>query len=153
MAESISLVGNDVIKLNGRIFNDFADGDVAKLTYPNDLANVKTGKNGNSIVSFKNDGRQADFEIRVLLGSSDDKFLNNLFALFKNDPSAFSLLTGEFTKNVGDGSGNVTAVTYIISGGVPVKLPEPTDNADGDTEQAIAKYLIKFCNTSRSIGN
>jgi hypothetical protein len=83
MSESISLVGSDVLKLNGRIFNDFADGDVAKLTYPNDLANVKTGKNGNSIVSFKNDGRQADFEVRVLLGSSDDKFLNNLFALFK----------------------------------------------------------------------
>lgn len=151
--EIISLVGNDVIKLNDRIFSDFADGDVAKLTYPNDLANVKTGKNGNSIVSFKNDGRQADFTIRPLLGSSDDKFLNKLFNLFKNDPSAFSLITGEFTKMVGDGSGNVTAVTYILSGGTPIKFPEPTDNADGDTEQAVAQYGLKFCNTSRSIGN
>ena len=96
---SISLVGKDVVKINGRILNDFADGDVANLTFPNDLFNVKTGKNGNTIYAFKNDGRQCDFVLRILLGSSDDKFLNNLKSLMKNDPSAFSLLDAEFIKN------------------------------------------------------
>jgi hypothetical protein len=153
MSEIVSLCGNDVLKLNGRIFSDFIDGDVAQLVYPNDLAVVKTGKKGNSIVSFKNDGRQVDLTLRIAAGSADDKFLNNLLALFKNDPAAFSMLTGEFTKNVGDGAGNVTAITYILSAGVPTKQPGTVDNADGNTEQAVAVYGFKFTNGNRSIGN
>lgn len=151
--ETVTLTGNDVVKINGRILSDFNDGDVAALTYPNDLAVVKTGKNGNSIIAFKNDGRQADFNLRVSLGSADDKFLNNLSALFKNNPAAFSLISGEFTKYVGHGDGRVTAITYILSAGVPVKLPGGTDNADGNTDQAIAVYAFKFTNAARSIGN
>jgi hypothetical protein len=153
MSQVVAITGNDTVKINGRIFSDFIDGDVVHLVYPNDLAVVKTGKNGNSVISFKNDGRQADVTMRVLLGSSDDKFLNNIVALFKNDPSAFAMLSGEFTKNIGDGNGNITAVTYILSGGVPTKQPEATDNADGNTEQAIAVYSFKFTNAPRSIGN
>ena len=44
MAKSCSLTGSDVVKINNRIFNDLADGDAATLSYPNDLAVVKTGK-------------------------------------------------------------------------------------------------------------
>ena len=153
MSEIVSLCGNDVLKLNGRILSDFMDGDVAQLVYPNDLAVVKTGKNGNSIVAFKNDGRQVDLTLRIAAGSADDKFLNNLLALFKNDAAAFSMLTGEFTKNVGDGAGNITAITYILSAGVPTKQPGTVDNADGNTEQAVVVYGFKFTNGNRSIGN
>lgn len=153
MGQVVALVGNDTIKINGRILSDFQDGDVAHLVYPNDLAVVKTGKNGNSIVAFKNDGRQADFTLRIALGSSDDKFLNNLIALFKNNPAAFALIQGEFTKNIGDGGGNIKAITYVLSGGVPTKQPEAVDNADGSTEQAVAVYSFKFTNAPRSIGN
>ena len=148
-----SLTGRDTIKVNGRILNDFADGDCAHLTFPNDLATIKTGKNGNSIIAFKNDGRQADLSLRVLRSSSDDKFLNGLFAAFKNDPSSFVLITGEFTKNVGDGNGAITADTYILSGGVPGRQPEVVDNADGTTDQALAVYTFKFTNAPRAIGN
>ena len=153
MSEIVSLCGNDVLKLNGRIFSDFMDGDVAQIVYPNDLAVVKTGKNGNSIVAFKNDGRQVDLTLRIAAGSADDKFLNNLLALFKNDAAAFSMLTGEFTKNVGDGAGKVTAITYILSAGVPTKQPGTVDNSDGNTEQAVVVYGFKFTNANRSIGN
>lgn len=149
---TITLTGKDVVKINGRILNDFAEGDVAALTFPNDMVTIKTGKNGNSIYAFKNDGRQVDFALRVLVGSSDDKFLNNLAALMKNDPAAFVLIAGEFVKNAGNGAGAITAVTYILAGGVISKGVEATDNADGTTDQAVAVYHMKFSNGDRSIG-
>lgn len=152
MSQIIALTGSDVVKINDRIMSAFPDGDVAHLTYPNDLAQVKTGKNGNSIISFRNDGRQADVTLRLVMGSADDKFLNNLLALLKNDPAAFVMLSGEFTKMVGDGQGKVTAITYILSGGIFSKQVEAVDNADGNTEQAVAVYTMKFTNAPRSIG-
>jgi hypothetical protein len=148
---TVSLTGKDVVKINGRILNDFGDGDCAHITYPNDLATIKSGKNGNSIIAFKNDGRQAELSLRVLRGSGDDKFLNNIVALFKNDPSAFVLISGEMTKNVGDGAGGITADTYILGAGVPRKQPEVVDNADGTTDQALAVYGFAFCNAPRSM--
>ena len=149
---TVSLTGKDTVKINGRIMIDFGDGDNAHLTFPNDLAVIKTGKNGNSIISFKNDGRNCELTLRVLRGSADDKFLNNLVALFKNDPAAFALVAGEFVKNIGDGTGAIIADTYIASAGVPKKQPEMLDNADGNTEQAQAMYTFAFCNGDRAIG-
>lgn len=147
-----SLSGKDTIKINGRILNDFGDGDTAVLNYPNDLFTIKTGKNGNSIYAFNASGRQCEVTLRVLRGGADDKFLNNLLALCLNDPAAFSLLQGEFTKNVGDGQGNTISDTYIMSGGVFRKPVEVKENVDGDTEQALAIYSFIFSNAPRSIG-
>ena len=153
MSEIVALTGNDVTKINDRIFSGFADGDCVKITYPNDLVIVKTGKNGNSLYGFKNDGRQVDVTLRVVLGSADDKFLNNINSLMKNDFAAFTLMTGEFTKRVGDGNGNITAVTYILSGGVISHQPEAVENADGNTDQSLVVWSLKFSNAPRSIGN
>lgn len=149
---TVSLTGKDVIKINGRLLNDLADGDCAALTFPNDIAVVKTGKNGNSIYAFKYDGNVCEVTLRVLRGSSDDKFLNNILALFKNDPAVFSLLQGEFSKQVGDGAGNLIADTYVLSGGIFKKQTEVKENAEGDTEQAVAIYTLTFSNAPRSIG-
>lgn len=147
-----SLTGKDTIKINGRILNDLADGDCAVLTFPNDLTAIKTGKGGNSVYAFNYSGNQAEVSLRVLRGSSDDKFLNNLLALLKNDPAAFSLMQGEFTKNIGDGAGAINNDTYIMSGGIFKKQPEVKENAEGDTEQAIAIYNMIFSNAPRTIG-
>ena len=149
---TVSLTGKDVIKINGRLLNDLADGDCAALTFPNDIAVVKTGKNRNSIYAFKYDGNVCEVTLRVLRGSSDDKFLNNILALFKNDPAVFSLLQGEFSKQVGDGAGNLIADTYVLSGGIFKKQTEVKENAEGDTEQAVAIYTLTFSNAPRSIG-
>ena len=54
---TIALSGNDTVVLNNRTFADFADGNVAELTFPNDIANVKTGKNGNSIYGLNETGK------------------------------------------------------------------------------------------------
>ena len=147
-----SLTGRDVIKINTRILNDLADGDVGNLSFPNDLVALKTGKNGNSIYAFNYSGRQCEVTLRILRGSSDDLFMNNLLALMKNDPAGFSLLTGEFSKVIGDGSGNTKFDTYIMSGGVFKKQPDVKENVDGDTEQAIAIYSLLFSNAPRAIG-
>ena len=147
-----ALTGNDTIKINDRIMNDFADGNVAELTFPNDLMNLKTGKNGNSIFAFNYSGRQCEMTLRVLRGSADDKFLNNLLALQKNDPAAFSLMQGEFIKQIGNGAGGLTQDIYILSAGAFKKQPDVKDNADGDTEQSVAIYTMIWANAPRTIG-
>lgn len=148
---TVVLCGKDTIKINDRIFNDLMDGDTAALTFPNDLSNVKTGKNGNSVYAFNYSGRQCEFVLRLARGSSDDSFLNNLLATYKNDPALFTLLEGEFIKNLGDGAGNLKQDIYILSGGVFKKEVEAKENAEGDTEQAIAVYSLLFTNAPRSL--
>jgi hypothetical protein len=149
---TVALTGKDVVKINDRLLNDLADADCVALTFPNDIAVVKTGKNGNSIYAFKYDGNVCEVVLRVLRGSADDKFLNNLLAVFKNDPAAFTLIQGEFNKQVGDGAGNLTQDTYVLTGGIFKKQTEVKENAEGDTEQAVAIYTLTFSNAPRSIG-
>lgn len=149
---SAALTGQDTIKINQRVLVDFGDGEVGNLTFPNDLVAVKTGKNGNSLYGFNETGRQCELALRVIRGSSDDKFLNNLVQQIKNNFPGFTLLTGEFTKSIGDGSGRVIADTYVMSGGVPTKEVEALSNTDGNTDQSISVYHFRFTNSPRTIG-
>lgn len=146
---TIALSGNDTININNRNFSDLADGDVADLTFPNDIAQVKTGKNGNSLFALNESGKQAELKLRVVRGSSDDKFLNNLLANQQSNFSGFVLMIGTFTKKLGDGAGNVLADTYIMSGGVFTKIPEVKSNVEGNVDQSVSMYTIKFTNAPR----
>jgi hypothetical protein len=148
---TVAMSGADSIKINGRILADLADGDVVALTYPNDFSNVKTGKNGNSIYGLNESGKQAEAVIRVVRGSADDKFLNSLISSQRNNFAGFVLLTGEFVKRLGDGTGNIAQDTYILSGGIFSKLVEAKSNVEGDTEQSISMYHLKFSNAPRAI--
>lgn len=148
---TISMTGSDTVKINGRILNDLIDGDCAVLDFPNELASVKTGKGGNSIYAFNETGKQADFTLRLVRGSSDDKFLLSLLAAQKNDFAGFSLLNGELVKRAGDGSGKVNNDTYILSGGVFTKEVAAKSNAEGDTEQSVSIYSMKYSNAPRVI--
>ena len=151
MAET-SLTGKDVIKVNNRLITALADGDVGALTYPNNLVEVKTGKSGNSIYALNETGRQCEVTLRVIRGSADDRYLNGQIALQQSDFAAFPLLTGEIVKRIGDGQGNVKDDTYILSGGVFSKLPEAKTNTDGDTDQSVVTYNLKYTNAPRTIG-
>ncbi len=146
------MTGADTIKINNRILADLADGDCIALTYPNDIANVKTGKNGNSLFALNESGKQAEVMLRLIRGSADDKFMQNLLANQQNNFAGFILMIGEFTKRVGDGAGNVTGDTYIVSSGVFSKQVEAKSNVEGDTEQSISVYHLKFANAPRAIG-
>ncbi len=148
---STSLSGQDVIQINGRILNDLADQNPVDLTFPNDTFVVKTGKNGNTIYAMNNMGRLAECKIRLLIGSADDQFMTSLFQTAVNDPSGFTLMTGQFSKRVGDGQGTISTVVYQMSGGIIKKGIEAKTAAEGDADQSVAEYTVIFGNAPKSI--
>jgi hypothetical protein len=156
---SVSLTGKDVISIGStltsgaslRVLNDLADGDTATLDLPNDVSAVKIGKNGNSLYAYNSTGKSCDVQLRVILGSADDKFLNAEYNRYVNDPASYTLLSGEFLKKVGDGLGNANSIIYKLGGGIIKRLPTVKENVEGDTEQAVAIWPISFANTDRAI--
>lgn len=152
----VSLTGKDTITLGARggaprILIDLADGDTGLLDFPNNLVEGKTGKNGNTIYAFNSTGVVSTLTLRVLRGSTDDKFLNSEQNLYKQDPASYVLLDGEIIKRVGDGIGNVTNDVYSIEGGIIQKMPIVKENVEGDTEQAVTIWIIMFANTDRGL--
>jgi len=146
-----ALSGNDTVIVNNRVFSDFADGNIVELTFPSDIAQVKTGKNGNSIYGLNTTGQQCEVKVRLIRGSSDDQFLNNLLVNQQQNFAGFSLMIGEFIKKIGDGAGNITSDTYILSGGIFQKQVEATSNVEGDSAQSVSVYMMKFSNSPRAI--
>lgn len=149
---SVSLTGNDVFIVGGRVLNDFSTGVVAEIDFQTDLVQVKRGKNGNTIYALNNQGFQSEVNLRLLLGSPDDAFLNGLLLNMQQNFSGFSLLNGVFVKNVGDGLGNIIPVSYIMSGGIIKRIPKAMSNADGETDQSLSEWHLVFANNPRTIG-
>jgi len=150
MSGTATLVGkNDSLVINNRIIMNFADDDVAKLTFPNELVTVSTGKDGGSIFAFSEQGRNADFQLRILLSSPDDIYLNGLLESFQANFTKSILLIGEFSKIVGDGQGGFKTVQYTLEGGMFTSKVDGSENVSGDKEQAIALYKMKFALVSK----
>lgn len=147
----VSLTGQDTCVVAGRVLTNFGDADNASLSFPNAIAEVKTGKNGNAIYALNEMGRQADVTLRIIRGANDDIFLNALMALQRLNFAAFVLMGGQFIKRVGDGKGNITSDTYLLQGGIFVKQVEVKTNVEGDTEQSLSIYTLKFSNALRSL--
>lgn len=148
---TFSVLGSDTIKIGDRILADFGHGEIAKVSYPTELSTVKTGKNGNTIFVQNASGFQATMELKVLRGSSDDKFLQSLLTLYRSAPTTFVLQNAEIVKKVGDGTGNVTADTYILVGGIPTKQVEMIVNVEGEVDQALAVYSYTFASSDRAL--
>lgn len=147
----ISLTGNDTITINNRVISDLANGDCAMLTFPNDSSEIETGKNGNAVYGLNESGKRGDLVLRVLRGSADDKYLNNLYSQQQANFSGFVLMFGEVIKKVGDGKGNITNDTYICSGGVFGKGVEAKTNVQGDVEQSVSIWTIKYAQAIRAL--
>lgn len=143
---AVALSGNDTITINNRIIADLADGNCVELTFPNDIANVKIGKNGNAIYGLNTTGQMSEAKLRIIRGSADDQFLNNLLVQQQNNFAGTVLANGQFIKKLGDGQGNITSDTYVMSGGIFSKIPEAKTNVEGETEQSVAIYTMKFAN-------
>lgn len=148
---SVSLTGADTIQVDSRVLADLADQDAVMMAFPNDLAAVKASKNGNTIYAFNEMGRMVECTIRVLAGSSDDQYLTSRLQEMINGFSDFILVTGVFTKRVGDGQGGIASIVYQCSGGIFKKQVEAKTSAEGDVEQSVAVYVIQFGNNSKSI--
>lgn len=151
IGQVVSLTGDDTVVVAGRVLTNFGDADNASLAFPNELATVKTGKNGNAIFALNEMGRQADVILRLIRGSRDDIFLNGLLAAQRLDFAAFVLMTGQFVKRVGNGAGAVASDTYLMQGGIFSKQVETKSNVEGDTEQSLSIYNLKFAQAIRSI--
>lgn len=141
-----ALSGNDTISINNRVFADLASGDVVMIKFPNEISNVKIGKNGNAIYGLNTTGQQSEAEIHLIRGSADDQFMNALLTAQQNNFAGTVLLNGVFIKKLGDGLGNITSDTYVMSGGVFTKIPEAKSNVEGDTAQSEVIYTVKFAN-------
>ncbi len=148
---TVSMSGDDTVVINKRVLADFADGSIAELTYPNEIAMVKTGKNGNSIYGFNASGKQIDVKLRIMRGSADDKFLNGLLSQQQANFAGFPLMIANFVKKIGTGAGKIISDTYVLSGGVFTKMVEAKSNVEGDTEQSVSIYMLKFSNSPRAL--
>jgi hypothetical protein len=148
---SVSITGNDILTINGRVFTDLADGDTSTIDFPNDIMAGKTGKNGNVIIAFNSTGKNAQMTLRLIRASADDKFLNSELRKFMADPAGYVPMTGSFTKRVGNGAGSVSADIYTFKVGIPKKVPGSKENVEGDTEQAVVSWEITFQDGGRAI--
>lgn len=147
---TFTLTGDDVIIINDIPLNDFPDNDIASLELPNNLMEISTGKDGNTIFALNEAGNNATLTVRVLMSSNDDKRLNGLIPP-SNSFARYILLNGSVVKQVGDGAGNVAYNTYLLQGGMVQKKPAVKSNVNGDTQQAVVEYVIQFANAARAI--
>lgn len=146
-----TVTSNDTLVLNGNVFNDLALDDVTAITFPNELITMKTGKNGNTIMAQNQQGQNANLTLRVARGSSDDQFMQGLLVAAAGDFPSTQLITGSFTKRLGDGAGNTSSDVYTLAGGVISKNVEGKENVSGDVTQGESVYTIKFASALRSI--
>lgn len=144
-----TISADDTLTIWGRTFQDLADGDASSVTFPNDLTASKTGKNQNTIFAKNETGNNGEVVLRVMRGSSDDRFLNAKFALLEKDFASFSLADGSFVKRLGDGDGGVVRDVYIMKGGIFKRKIDAKDNVEGNTDQGVSVYSMTFAYVGR----
>lgn len=148
---SFALTGQDVIQINGRIITALADADSFMLTFPNPMVKVKPAKTGNVIYGLDQTGLMGDLNLRLLIGSDDDKYLNSLMQTLISDISTFVLMTANIIKRVGDGQGNTSSVIYQCTGGVFKEQVSVKTSAEGDVEQSVSMYPMIYGNVVKTI--
>lgn len=144
------LTGRDTIIVDGRIL-DLGDGDVAQVSFGNNLVEVTVGKNTNALFAENATGHLATLTLRVPRGNADDKYLNSKLAAQRKDLPGFVVMSASLKKRLGDGDGNITTENYVLQGGVIQKMPEVKENVAGDTEQAVTVWTLVFANGERVV--
>lgn len=133
------------------VISDYANGTVADLATPNDLSTTTTGYNGNSLGAHNEPGRQRECTIRLVKGSDDDKRFNTNYNLWKDRSSRFKPLTAVFTKNVAHSDGSITRDSVECYFGLPSGQPTQTLDTEGNTDQVVSVYMIRFANSKRTM--
>lgn len=145
-----ALTGDDIVIINDIPVVDFADNTIGTLEIPNDLFQMSTGKNGNTIFALDEKGNNATLTLRVLMSSGDDKRFNGMIPESKNFASTV-LANGSVVKQVGDGNGGISYNTYLLRGGMISRKPNITIDVAGNTDQAVVEYVFQFAQAERSI--
>lgn len=146
-----ALTGNDTLVINGRVFSDFADGSTINIEFGNARVGHTTGKNGNTVISTDKQGENATVTLRLIAGGKDDTYLNGLSIQQERDLPTFAVMTGSFSKRIGDGFGNVKFINYNLLGGVFENNVNTQENLQGDNEQGIAIYTLWFAQAERAL--
>lgn len=137
------LTGDDSLIIDDIDINkDFPNGDTAVIEFQNNLAGMATGKDLNTVFAKDESGNNFRMTIRVLRNSKSDIYLNGKQILQTEDFPAFVLLTGSFSKRLGDGLGNVTYDGYTLNGMIFEKKVPAKANLNGDTEQGVSTYVL-----------
>ena len=144
-----AIIGAALGQSLGGVITNVCDGDWFTVTFENDLATLKRGKNGNAAFAENAMGHVAQATLRLMRGSPDDQMFNALLQQQNQDFASFALLSGFFTKRIGDGTGGVTPDTYRLSGGIFKRQVDGKANAEGDTEQSISVYRFEFAEVRR----
>ena len=129
--------------------SDFADGGVAELAAPNEIATVTTGYNGNGLGAHNEPGRQRQLTLRLVKASPDDKRLNESLELWKKRDMRFKPFKMSFTKNITHSDGNVTHDTTKCYFGLPTGVPTQAIDTTGNVEQVVSVYSITFADFER----
>ena len=129
LADSTTLV------LNGRLFNDFIDGDALVMTFPNELASRNRSVRGLNIQK-RSDSDVADLTFTLPKYSDDEIWMNS-----QRNSQTPVLFKGSVKENyIKDGVEFVT--TYTLEDGTITTQPTDTrNNIDGNQEMA---YTIQF---------
>ncbi len=133
------------------VLSDFADGTVAELSAPNEISQMTTGYNGNSLGAHNEPGRQRECTLRIVKGSNDDKRLNKAYNMWKNRDLRYKPLNMTFTKNIAHNDGSITKDTVECYFGLPAGQPTQMTDVAGNTDQVVSVYMIRFGNSKRSM--
>ena len=162
MANQLRVTGNDIVQIGLSAsglttITSFADGDYARVTFPNDIMNFTIGKNRNMLAAYNAMGTLAELELRLLRGSKEDKFLQDQFPNFSSDQLSFNFLFAKIIKNLGvsneGASASTIEETYTLSNGIISKAPEIVSNVSGSTDQGVVVWQIRFAEFTRTVSN
>ena len=163
MANQLRVTGNDIVQIglsaSGlRTITSFADGDYARVTFPNDIMNFTIGKNRNILAAYNAMGTLAELELRLLRGSKEDKFLQDQFPTFASETLNFNFLFAKVIKDLGTSIGGSAGVvrieeTYTLNNGIISKAPEIVSNVSGSTDQGVVVWQVRFAEFTRTVSN
>lgn len=148
---TLTMTGSGTLVLFDTVITDLANGDAFTIAFENDLVTTATGKNGNTIHALNEQGKNALCTVRVIKASSSDRLLQAQLSLMQKDFASYTAANGSAVGNFGDGSGVVAKENYSLKGGIFTRGIDGKNNVEGDVEQAIAIYTLRFANVARSI--
>lgn len=162
MTNQLRVTGNDIVQIGLSAsglttITSFADGDYARVTFPNDIMNFTIGKNRNMIAAYNAMGTLAELELRLLRGSKEDKFLQDRFPNFATERLNFNFIFAKIIKDLGvSNEGSEVArieETYTLNNGIISKAPEIVSNVSGSTDQGVVVWQIRFAEFTRTVSN
>ncbi len=140
----------DIIQL-GTIssFKDTVEKEVGFLDYHWTIVIERIGRDGFPLVSPDFKDRSGTLTLRLVTGSSEDKYLYNEITSYLNDPSSYSPIEGRILQRVG-GYNRVTT-TYKLSGGVVKGIPALSIKKVKNKEVVISEWTLSFCKIEREV--